>query len=123
SNEAGFPKEVSTLQQGDHGFFALLGDDGEFDLALLDIKHGIRRATLRKDYLFLPTLQDRFAAADFGEEGFGIERPGVFGCHQRVLPGADCIVVIRGTQEFSGLQVMTPMKETVGISELFDPYK
>ena len=65
SGEAGFPKKATLLQNRDDGFFALLRDHGQLDLARLDIEHGLRRIPLRKENLFfggvrlvlpLPTL-------------------------------------------------------------------
>ena len=51
--EAAFTKKTTTLQDGHDGFFALLGHNRELDLALLQIKHGIRRIPLRKDNVVL----------------------------------------------------------------------
>jgi len=67
-------------------FFAFLGDHGEFSLALLDIKHGIRCILLRKDNLFLADLQKRFPVADLCEKGLRIEGRGSFVCHKHDLP-------------------------------------
>jgi hypothetical protein len=52
--ETSFAKEVASFQDCDDCFLALLGNDGEFDLALLDVKNRVRGLSLRKDNLILP---------------------------------------------------------------------
>ena len=37
SGQAAFPKEIAGSQKCDHGFLALLGDDGLLDLAALNV--------------------------------------------------------------------------------------
>ena len=74
SGEAGFPKKAPLFQNRDDGFFALLRDHGQLDLARLDIEHGIRRIPLRKDHVFVGGRQTCFASADFAEERLRIER-------------------------------------------------
>jgi hypothetical protein len=48
--------------------------DGEFDLALLDVKNRVRDLSLRKNNLILPIFRYRFSLAHLGEKFFGIER-------------------------------------------------
>ncbi len=74
SGEAGFSKKSSPLQNRDDGFFALLRDHGQLDLARLDIEHGIRRIPLRKENLLLGGRQTRFVVHGFTEECLAIER-------------------------------------------------
>ena len=45
--QTSFAKKVTWSQDGNHRFLALLGNDGEFDLALLDVKN--RDLSLRKN--------------------------------------------------------------------------
>ena len=71
--EAGFPKKGTRFQNRDDGFFALLRDHGQLDLARLYIEHRLRRIPLRKDNLLLRGRQTCFAVSDFGEERLGIE--------------------------------------------------
>jgi hypothetical protein len=68
-----FTKETRWFQNRDHRFFALLGYDGQLNLAILDIEDGIRRIPLRKNNVLLLGLEDRFAAADLSEEELEIE--------------------------------------------------
>ena len=42
------PKKSSAPRMRNDRFFALFGDDCELDLAVLDIKDGVGRVTLRK---------------------------------------------------------------------------
>ena len=51
-------------------FLAPLGNDGELDLALLDVKNSVRLAALRKNNLVLVILGYRFPIADFSEKYF-----------------------------------------------------
>ena len=69
-------EEIVGTQNCDHGFFALLGDDGDLGFALLNVKNRIRRLALlvkQFDYcgtriwivprlLSVETLWDRMAA-------------------------------------------------------------
>jgi hypothetical protein len=52
-NGQSFANKFVWPQQCDDGFFALLGHDGDFDLALLDIENRIRVVALSKNDLFL----------------------------------------------------------------------
>ena len=69
-----FAKKVTWSQDGNHRFLALLGNDSEFDLALLDLKNRVRDVSLRENNLILPIFGYRFSLAHFGEKFFGIER-------------------------------------------------
>jgi hypothetical protein len=72
--QTSFAEKVTGFQDCDHCFFALLGNDGEFDLALLDIKNRVRDLSLRKNDLILPIFEYRFSLARLGEKFFGVER-------------------------------------------------
>jgi hypothetical protein len=52
----------------------LLREDGDFDLAVLDVENCIRRIALREDLLILSVFKDGSAAVFCGQENFGIER-------------------------------------------------
>ena len=54
-------------------FLAPLGNDGELDLALLDVKDCVRLAALRKNNLVFVIFGYRFPIAHFGEKYFWIE--------------------------------------------------
>jgi hypothetical protein len=51
--QASFAKEIARSKDRNDRFFALLGDNGDFDLALLDVENSIRRLSLREDNLIL----------------------------------------------------------------------
>jgi len=70
---ATFAKKLARLQNRDHGFLALLGHDGQLDLSLLNVEHGVRDVALRKHGLILVKFNNRLAHAHLGEEVFGIK--------------------------------------------------
>lgn len=72
--QATFPEELSGLHDSDHCFLALLGDDENLDLSLLDIEDGIRGVALRKYHLALVEFQYGLAVADLGERVLWIKR-------------------------------------------------
>jgi hypothetical protein len=72
--QTSFAKKVTWSQDCNDRFLALLGNDGELDLALLDVKNRVRDLSLRKDNLILPILGYRFSLAHLGEKYFGIKR-------------------------------------------------
>src|SRR6266478_7214904 len=72
--QTSFAKKVTWSQDCNDGFLALLGNDGELDLALLDVKNRVRDLSLRKNNLILPIFGYRFSVAHFGEKYFGIKR-------------------------------------------------
>src|SRR6266436_281545 len=67
-------KKVTGSQDCNHRFLALLGNDGELDLTLLDVKNRVRDLSLRKNNLILPIFGYRFPLANLGEKYFGIKR-------------------------------------------------
>src|SRR6202162_418582 len=86
--ETSFAEKLTWFQDGDHRFLALLGNDGELDLALLDVKNRVRDLSLRENNLILPVFGYRFSLAHLGEKPFGIERELTFAFHGR--PSLSC---------------------------------
>src|ERR1700733_10770434 len=68
-----FPKKVVRFQNTYDCFLAPLGNDGELDLALLDVEDSDRRATLRKNNLVLLILRYGFPIGKYGEKCFRLE--------------------------------------------------
>ena len=66
-------KKVTRFQNTNDCFLAPLGNDGELDLALLDVKNRVRNVTLRKNNLILLIFRYCFSIANLGEKYFGIE--------------------------------------------------
>jgi hypothetical protein len=61
--QTSFAEKVTWSQDCNHRFLALLGNDGELDLALLDVKNRVRDLSLRKNNLILPIFGYRFSLA------------------------------------------------------------
>src|SRR6184192_2913585 len=72
--QTSFAEKVTWSQDCNHRFLALLGNDGELDLALLDVKNRVRDLSLRKNNLILPVFGYRFSLANLGKKFFGIKR-------------------------------------------------
>src|ERR1700724_4825076 len=72
--QAPFAKKVAGSEHCDHRFLALVGNDGEFDLAFLDVENRVGDLSLRKDNLILSIFGYRFSFAHLGEKYFGIKR-------------------------------------------------
>src|SRR6266702_4683442 len=72
--QTSFAEKVTWSQDCNHRFLALLGNDGELDLALLDVKNRVRDLSLRKNNLILPIFGYRFSLAHLGEKYFWIKR-------------------------------------------------
>jgi hypothetical protein len=66
--QAPLAKKVVGAEQGYHRFLSLLGDNRQFDLALLDLQNCVRRITLRENRLLPPVLQDVFPLAHASQE-------------------------------------------------------
>ena len=73
AREASLSEEISGSQNGDDGFFALLGNDGELDSAFLNIKERIGGVALGENRLILTVSGDSSAFADLGQKGLGIK--------------------------------------------------
>jgi hypothetical protein len=56
--QTSFAKKVAASHDGNHRFLALLGNDGELDLALLYVKDRVRDLSLRENNLILPVITD-----------------------------------------------------------------
>src|SRR4029077_8801191 len=56
-----------------HRFLALLRNDGELDLTLLDVKNRVRDLSLWENDLILPVFGYRFSLANLGKKFFGIK--------------------------------------------------
>src|SRR5580700_255052 len=69
-----FAEKLTWSQDRNHRFLALLGNDSELDLALLDVKNRVRDLSLRKNNLILSIFGYRFSFAHLGEKCFGIKR-------------------------------------------------
>jgi len=52
-HQASFANEIADSKDRDDCFFPLLGNNGDFNLALLDVENSIRRLSLREDGLIL----------------------------------------------------------------------
>lgn len=66
------PKK-SVAFNGDCGFFASLGDDGQFDLSRLNVKDRIARIALHVYFLLPSNAHDFPAFTDVGKEPLHIE--------------------------------------------------
>ena len=57
-----FAEELPLAENTDHRFLAVLGQDRDLDLALLDEKHGVGDVALAEDFLVPGVSLDRLAA-------------------------------------------------------------
>src|ERR1700740_1831787 len=71
--ETPLAKKVTRFQNSNDCFLAPLGNDGELDLALLNVKSRVRNGSLRKYNLILLIFRYCFSIANLGEKYFGIE--------------------------------------------------
>src|SRR3981189_2619479 len=83
SGQAPLTAELPCSKNCDDRLLPLVGNDGNLDLALLDIEDGIRGIALREDNLILAILGYGSSLADFGEKGLGIECWSSFFGHNR----------------------------------------
>src|ERR1700732_3324736 len=72
--QTSFTEKVAGSEDCNHRFLALLGNDSELDLALLDVKNRVRDLSLRKNNLILSIFGYRFSFAHLGEKCFWIKR-------------------------------------------------
>ena len=68
-----FTEEIIRSKHCDDGFLALLRNDGDLRLALLNIEDRVANLPLRKDDLAFAVLGEASAVADTGEKRFWIE--------------------------------------------------
>src|ERR1700745_3728704 len=82
--ETPLAKKVTRFQNSNDCFLAPFGNDGELDLALLDVKNRVRNGTLRKNNLILLVFRYCFSIANLGEKYLGIEcgLPALFHKHR-----------------------------------------
>ena len=71
--QTSFAKKVTRFQNTYDCFLAPLGNDGELDLALLNIKNRVRLAALRKNNLVLVILRLSFSHRPLWREIFWIK--------------------------------------------------
>lgn len=71
---AAFAKELSRLQDSDHGFLALLGYDDDLHPPFLDIEDRVRLISLGKDDVTLAKLKDGLSFAYVGEKLLRVKR-------------------------------------------------
>jgi hypothetical protein len=69
--ETSFAKKVTRFQNSNDCFLAPLGNDGELDLTLLDVKNRVRNVTLRKNNLILLIFRYCFSIANLARNIFG----------------------------------------------------
>ena len=74
--QASFAAKFVRSKNCDNSFFALLGKDGDLDLALLNVKNRIRDIPLREDRLILAICGNGSPAVNCGQELFRIKRWG-----------------------------------------------
>jgi hypothetical protein len=72
--ETAFAKELTRSQDSNDGFLALLRNDGELDLAILDVKNSVPAVSLRKNNFILLVFGYCFSLAHFGKKRLGIKR-------------------------------------------------
>ena len=73
----------------DYCFLPLLGNNGDLDLAFLDVEDRIRRIPLCEDDPIFPIPVNAPSLADLGQKGFWIERRSLLDCH-RATCSIDC---------------------------------
>src|SRR5947208_6669541 len=79
--QASFAAKFIGPEDCNHGLLAVLGNDGELDLAFLDVKNAIRDVPLREDFLILAIYGNHSSLANFGKEFFWLKSP--FGVPQK----------------------------------------
>ena len=100
--QTSFAKKVVRFQNTYDCFLAPLGNDGELDLALLDVKNRVRRIALPEHNFILSIIVNGSPAIYLREKHFGIERELYFAFHcwpsfaKGILWG-NCECVAKGT--------------------------
>src|ERR1700676_406935 len=85
SCKAAFTEKVAGAENSDNGFFTLFGCNSEFDLAVPDVKDGIRGLALPENLALRTVLYRSVAAGDSRKNCFPIDRQD-FLSFQRSLP-------------------------------------
>jgi hypothetical protein len=81
--QTSFAEKVTRFQNSYDRFLAPLGNDGELDLALLDVKNSVRRIALPEHNCILSIIVNGSPAVYLQEKHFGIERERYFAFHCR----------------------------------------
>jgi len=71
--EAALAKELSGLQNPNDGFLALVRNDRELDLSLLNVEYRVRGISLHEHAPTFANFRDRFPGPDLGKECSGIK--------------------------------------------------
>jgi len=85
ADQASFAEEFARSEDRDDRFLALLGRDGDLDLAFLDVIDGVCRSGLSIDDDVLGVVGDRAAPAHGREKRLGIEAEFNRFCHELLL--------------------------------------
>src|SRR5882672_11809236 len=72
--QTSFAKEMTRLEDCDYGFLSLLGNNGQFDLAFLDVENRVGGFSLREHNLPPLIFGYRFSLADLSEKYLGVKR-------------------------------------------------
>jgi hypothetical protein len=72
--QTSFAKEMTRREDCDYGFLSLLGNNGQFDLAFLDVENRVGNVSLREHKLPPPISGYRFSLADLSEKYLGVKR-------------------------------------------------
>src|ERR1700686_5455936 len=70
---AAFAKELTGLQNSDHRFLALLGQDSQFDSSFLNVKQRVGDIALLKHVLILMEFKYLLSRTHFGEKNLRVE--------------------------------------------------
>jgi hypothetical protein len=73
TRQAPFAEEVGRPQDGHNGFFTMPRNNGELDLAFLDVKEGIGGVALRENRFILAVRGEGPSLTDLGQKALGIE--------------------------------------------------
>jgi hypothetical protein len=74
AGQASLAEEVAFSVQRNDCFLTRVGYNADLDLALLDLKNGVRRVALREDLLVFAVGRNGPPAVGLAEEGIHIER-------------------------------------------------
>src|ERR1700729_189473 len=97
--QTSFAEKVIRFQNSHDCFLAPLGNDSELDLALLDVKNGVRRIALPEHNFILSIIGNGSSAVYPREKLFGIERELCFGFHCRASLSGRYPLIVNVTPE------------------------
>src|ERR1700745_851921 len=72
--QTSFAKELTRVEDWYYGLLSLLGNNGQFDFAFLDVEDRIGDVSLREHNLPPPIFGYRFSLADLSEKYLGVKR-------------------------------------------------